>query len=170
MMGLFRRVDRTAYAPIDRPKMHRSRVLFPKWAEGTNLGHAMRMADRAYSLLNSTREANQVAIDDTAPHVELLLSRLLQAPDPIGIAAGKDVLYESCMGWAFGQVEYEEWKCIKGLTHPVVHNGMVMYCGSGSQDEYKGSLVLAFELGYYVARMRIDGIEDSPELVLSELY
>ncbi len=169
-MGLFRRADAAKYIPLVRPKMHQARLLDAAEMGGKNFRESMEFSHLAGKVLNAGPEANQRAIDETAPFAELLLDRLLKAPDPIGIATGKQVLFEACMGWAFARVEVKAWKHLKGFTHPAASNGLVMYYAGGERDECKASLILAIETGYYAARSSLDGVKESPEQVLAELY
>jgi hypothetical protein len=131
---------------------------------------AMSLGSTAQQLLDQSPELSQVAVDETSPYVLLLLERLTKAPDPIGIAAGKNMLFEAVIGWTIAQLEIRESKWHrKGQTHPIVNNGIISYIAS-AKNEYTDSLALAVETGYYVARIKSDGNPEGPEAALSELY
>ncbi|MFE5596122.1 hypothetical protein [Streptomyces sp. NPDC056549] len=113
----------------------------------------------------------EIAGQDVLPCVELLHLMLRQAPDPIGIAEGKRLTYEAAVGWSVAQIE-RQWANFKeGHTHPSVHNALVMYYSDSEATEYRDSLVLAVEVGYYAARANVNRPHgERPQQILSELY
>ncbi|MFH8582153.1 hypothetical protein [Streptomyces zaomyceticus] len=113
----------------------------------------------------------EIAGQDVLPCVELLHLMLRQAPDPIGIAEGKRLTYEAAVGWSVAQIE-RQWPNFKeGHTHPSVHNALVMYYSDSEATEYRDSLVLAVEVGYYAARANVNRPHgERPQQILSELY
>ncbi|MDX3831983.1 hypothetical protein [Streptomyces europaeiscabiei] len=167
-MGLFLR---TGYVPLVRPKMHRDRLANASYLrKGSSLRRALELSGHADKFLNKDQETTQRAVDETAPYSAQLRERLLKAPDPIAIAAGKNFLYEATMGWAIAQIEVRKWGYRKGFTHPEICNGLVWYYSTADRDEFLESLILAIETGYYAARVRFDGKAESPKRVVSELY
>ncbi|WP_330481406.1 hypothetical protein [Streptomyces sp. NBC_00724] len=113
----------------------------------------------------------EIAGDDVLPCVELLHSMLKTAPDPVGIAAGKNLAYEACVGWSIAQIERQRKDYREGYTHPTIHNGLVVYYACGERTEFKDSLTLAVEVGYYAARAHVNRPGgELPGQILSELY
>ncbi|MEU7021043.1 hypothetical protein ABZ990_10370 [Streptomyces sp. NPDC046203] len=167
------RGTRIPYVALVRPRMHVSRMLDVAWLSEGGYEQVQQMAtlmQRAHFALEEGGML-EIAGRDVLPCMELLHLRLRQAPDPIGIAEGKRLTYEAAVGWSVAQIE-RQWPDFKeGQTHPSIHNALVMYYSDSEDTEYRDSLVLAVEVGYYAARVNVNRPHgEHPQQILSELY